>query len=126
MHIQCSILYKYSIRIKLSGVAHNDNSGILWHLCFLIHMIQRQPFAPTNNPGKGQWLRRDVEAAAECLNTEPVWVDADYSRLSSSLSFYWTFHWTSNRMFYGILYKPTSLNNLVSLYSKVTISCTSS
>ena len=43
--------------------------------------VQRMPFAPHNNASNNHWNNRDVDAMAQEAGTEPIFVDADSSKL---------------------------------------------
>ena len=53
---------------------------------FIMHpspfALQRPQFGAHNDVHRNQWFNRDLEAMAEALNTEEVFIDADRSECS--------------------------------------------
>ena len=51
---------------------------------FLVHTSspQRAPFAPHNDASSKRWSFRDVEAMAQYVEADPIFVDADASKFT--------------------------------------------
>lgn len=61
----------------------------------------RKPFVPNNDVDRNHWHYRDLEAMSRVTGAEPIFIDADYGKVSwttdsimlfNSTTSYWTSH----------------------------------